>query len=192
MNAVLTPSPMTAQQYMEWETLQPERHEFIAGEIFAMTGARIDHNLINGNAYLQFRQALRGLPCGVFFTDIKVRVEAADAYFYPDLFVTCDAADLAQGDALSVQRPWLIAEVLSDSTAAYNRGKKFEHYRALPSLTHYLLIEVERQHVDLFRQNADGLWVLHPLGPADALVIQAPHAITIPVASLYEGVAPPA
>jgi Uma2 family endonuclease len=192
MSAVLTPPPMTAQQYLEWETLQPEKHEFIAGDIFAMTGVRLNHNRVNGNAYALFLQALRGLLCGVFFTNVKARVEAADAYFYPDLVVTCDPADLADGKALSVQSPWLIAEVLSDSTAAYDRGRKFEHYRALESLTHYLLIDADRPHIDLFRKNAEGLWVLHPLGAADALVIEAPHAMSIPVASLYEGVAPPA
>jgi Uma2 family endonuclease len=192
MNAVLTPQPMTAQQYLEWETLQPEKHEFIAGEIFAMTGVRLNHNRVNGNAYALFLQALRGLPCGVFIAEVKVRVEAADAYFYPDLVVTCDPADLADGNALAVRHPWLIAEVLSDSTASYDRGRKFEHYRALPSLTHYLLIDADRPHIDLFRKSADGLWVLHPLGAADSLVIDAPHALTIPVVALYEGVAPAA
>jgi Uma2 family endonuclease len=192
MNAVLTPQPMTAQQYLEWESLQPEKHEFIAGEIFAMTGVRLNHNRVNLNACALILQALRGQPCGVFMAEVKVRVEAADAYFYPDLVVTCDPADLADGNSQSVQHPWLIAEVLSESTAAYDRGKKFEHYRALASLTHYLLIDADRPHIDLFRKNAEGLWVLHPLGAADSLVIDAPHAVTIPVASLYEGVATPA
>lgn len=188
MNAVLTPTRMTAEEYLAWESAQPEKHEFIAGEVFAMTGARLNHNLIAGNAFLFLKQALRGLPCGVFMSDVKVQVAAASAYFYPDVVVTCEPSDLADGNALTVHQPWLIVEVLSDSTAAYDRGKKFEHYRQIASLTHYLLVDSTRVHAELFRKNAEGLWVLHPLGAADTLRIEQPHLFDWLVGSLFEGV----
>jgi Uma2 family endonuclease len=188
MDAVLTPTRMTAEEYLVWESAQPEKHEFIAGEVFARTGARLNHNLIAGNAFLFLKQALRGLPCGVFMSDVKVQVRAASAYFYPDVVVTCEPSDLADGTALTVHQPWLIVEVLSDSTAAYDRGKKFEHYRQIASLTHYLLVDSTRVHAELFRKNAEGLWVLHPLGAADTLRIEQPHLFDWLVGSLFEGV----
>lgn len=188
MNAVPSPTRMTAEEYLVWESAQPEKHEFIAGEVFAMTGARLNHNLIAGNAFLFLKQALRGLPCGVFMSDVKVQVRAASAYFYPDVVVTCEPSDLADGTALTVHQPWLIVEVLSDSTAAYDRGKKFEHYRQIASLTHYLLVDSTRAHAEMFRKNAEGLWVLHPLIAADTLRIEQPHLFDWLVGSLFEGV----
>jgi Uma2 family endonuclease len=91
---------------------------------------------------------------------VKLRVEAADCYFYPDVMVTCSAADLA--DRLIKREPVLVVEVLSPSTAAFDRGNKFADYRALPGLVEYLLIDVDRQRCELYRKGADGLWVLHP------------------------------
>jgi Uma2 family endonuclease len=87
-----------------------------------------------------------------------------------------------------VQHPWLVVEVLSESTAAFDRGRKFEHYRLVESLTHYLLVDATRPQADLFCRNAQGLWVLHPLGPGDSIHIHEPHAIDWPVAALFEGV----
>jgi Uma2 family endonuclease len=188
MSAVLTPGRMTAEEYLVWESDQQEKHEFVAGEIFAMTGVRLNHNRIATNALASLRQALRGVPCEAFISDIKLHVATADAYFYPDVVVTCDPRDLNDGTALAIQHPWLIVEVLSESTAAYDRGRKFEFYRQIQALTHYLLVDTTRPHADLFRKNAEGLWVLHPLSTADTLRIDRPHVFDWPVAALFEGV----
>jgi Uma2 family endonuclease len=120
MRAVLAPGRMTAEEYLHWERLQTGKHEFLAGEVFAMTGVRLNHNRIFGNALISLSAALRGQPCGVFIADVMLRVQAADAYFYPvypDIVVTCDPRDLVDGSALAVQHPWLVVEVLSDPTA---------------------------------------------------------------------------
>lgn len=191
MNAVLQPGPtqhFTAADYLAWDATQPVRHEFVGGEVFAMTGARLAHNQITGNLYTMLRAATRGGPCQAFVSDMRVHVQAADAYFYPDVVLTCHPQDLADPRALALSRPWLVAEVLSDSTAAYDRGAKFALYRQLPSLTHVLFAESERASVDLFRRGADGLWVLHPLGAQDTLRLDGPAAIECPVAAVYEGV----
>jgi Uma2 family endonuclease len=188
MTAVLAPGRMTASEYLDWEGFQTGKHEFMAGEVFAMTEVRLNHNRISGNAAMALREALRGQRCGVFMADVKLRVQAADAYFYPDIVVTCDPRDLADGNALAVQHPWLVVEVLSDSTALYDRGKKFEVYRQLPSLTHYLLVEQSRPYAELFRKNADGDWVLRALPPGAVMNVAAPHVFDWPVDSLYESV----
>jgi Uma2 family endonuclease len=89
---------------------------------------------------------------------------------------------------LFISHPWLIAEVLSDSTAAYDRGKKFEAYRQIDTLTHYLLVDTHRPHVDQFIKNAEGFWVLHPLGEIDEITFSASHTFSLPVNALFEGV----
>ena len=188
MSAVLTPTRMTPDEYLAWESTQQERHEYIGGEIFAMTGVRLNHNRIVVNALVHLRQGLRGMPCEVFGSDVKLLVSSAGAYVYPDVIVTCDSRDRGDLSSLSVSHPWLIVEVLSDSTAAFDRGGKFELYRQVESLTHYLLVEQTRPHAELFRKNAQGERVLQPLAADETLHIERPHALDWPVASLFDGV----
>ena len=188
MSAVLTPQRMTPDEYLAWEDKQQERHEYLDGEIFAMTGARVAHNMIVGNAYMFLRQALRGGPCQVFGSDLKLRIDAANAFVYPDVMVTCDPRDAVSGADVAIRYPWLIVEVLSESTAAYDRGAKFERYRRIESLTHYLLVEQTRPYAELFRKNAQGEWVLQPLAADETLHIERPHAFDWPMASLFDGV----
>ena len=135
MNAVLTPTGMTPQEYLDWESTQQEKHEYVGGQIYAMTGARLNHNRIALNAVTSLRQALRGRPCEAFMSDVKLQIDAAQAFYYPDVFVTCSAADAA--DPLIKREPVLVVEVLSPSTAAYDRGEKFDAYRLLPTLQEY-------------------------------------------------------
>ena len=167
MGYALETRPMTAQEFLAWDETQTIKHEFIRGEVFAMTGG-VDRNYtVALNLAIALRQHLRGTPCRVYGSDVKLRVEAADCFFYPDLMVTCSAADLAS--RLIKREPVLVVEVLSPSTAAFDRGEKFADYRQLPSLSEYLMVDVERRHCDLHRKGADGLWVLHPSGPGDAV-----------------------
>ena len=159
--------------FMRWEAEQSERHEYINGEIFAMTGARDGHNTIAGNLFATLRSALRGSPCRAFIADMKLRIDAADAAFYPDVMVTCDTRDKTPDADLAKRHPTLIVEVLSESTAAYDRGLKFEYYRNIDSLKEYLLVEQDRRHADLFRKGKDGFWVLYASGPLDDVVLES-------------------
>jgi len=158
---------MSADEFLAWEATQTERHEFVQGEVFAMTGGRDRNNTVTLNLALALRQHLAGSGCRVYAGDLKLQVAAADAFFYPDLMVTCSAADLA--DRLVKREPVLVVEVLSPSTEAFDRGDKFAHYRRLPSLREYLLVDVDRLRCDLYRKGADGLWVLHPAEAAEPL-----------------------
>ena len=187
MSAVLTDPPLTFEAYMAWEAEQAERHEFLGGEVFAMTGARATHNTIALNIALALRDALRGTPCRVFIADMKLQVAPADASFYPDVFVSCDPRDRTPDAELVQRHPKLVVEVLSDSTAAFDRGRKFEAYRSLDTLEAYLLVEQHRPHADLFLRNAEGLWVLNPIGEGDTVSI-APIAVALTMAAIYEGV----
>jgi len=182
------PAPrFSIDDYMAWEAEQAERHEYLNGEVFAMTGARDAHNTIALNIASQLREKLRGSPCRAFIADMKLRVEAADAVFYPDVLVTCDARDKGPDADTAKRHPCLIVEVLSESTAAYDRGLKFEHYRGIDTLKEYLLVEQDRRHVDLFRRGEDGRWVLESVGGKDRTELLDP-SVTLSLNEIYEDV----
>jgi Uma2 family endonuclease len=183
-----------AEAYLAWEARQQERHEYVDGAVYAMVGARKAHEMIAGNAYVWLRQVLRGGPCRVFASGLKLRVGQGDDFLYPDVMVTCDPRDTSPGEDRYLAHPWLIVEVLSESTAAFDRGRKFELYREIDTLTHYLLVEQDRPHADLFFKNEQSQWVLQPLSAADGIVIER-LGQPWPVSTLYEDVAftpPPA
>ncbi len=188
MSAVMHRSTFAdPQAYLAWEEKQTERHECVGGEVYAMTGARARHNLITINAMVFLRQALKGGPCRVHGLDMKLHVNAAGDFLYPDVMVSCDARDRQPGEDRYISHPWLVVEVLSESTAAYDRGRKFELYRGLDSLTHYLLVEQDRPYAELFFRNPQGQWVLQPL-PAGSLIDAAPLGRPWPVDTLFDEV----
>ena len=156
-----------ATAYLAWEAAQPERNEFMAGEVFAMVGVRQAHNVATLNLASHLRSELKGSPCRVFIESVKTRIEAADCFFYPDVVVTCDARDRATPEYLS--HPLLVVEVLSDSTAAFDRGNKFAAYRKLESLQEYLLVDLDSRRLELFRRNPENHWVLYDFGAGDTL-----------------------
>ena len=172
----------TASDYLAWEPAQRDRHEYLDGEVFAMAGAEDRHVTVSMNLAFALRQHLSGSPCRTYMSEMHVHVAAANSYFYPDVMVTCSAADRAS--ALVKTAPKLIAEVLSPSTAAFDRGLKFSHYRSLPSLEEYLQIDLDTRCTDVYRKGADGLWVLHPFGRDDAVTL-ASAALTLPAAQLF-------
>lgn len=174
------------QAYLDWEAQQAEKHEYLDGEVFAMAGASDAHVTVAGNLFMALRTHLRGGPCSVFISDMKLHVQADNAFFYPDVFVTCAESDRAQ--SLAKSAPTLVAEVLSPATSAYDRGAKFAAYRKLPSLREYVLIDPERLSVDLFRRDdAQDRWVLHPFEAQDTVEF-ASVGLTLPMASVYEDV----
>ena len=175
-----------AQAYLAWEAEQSTKHEYHDGEVFAMAGASDAHVTVAGNVYMALRNHLRGSPCSVFISDMKLRVEEDNAFFYPDVFVTC--ADSDRGQSHSKNAPVLVVEVLSPATSAYDRGAKFAAYRKLPTLREYALIDPERLSLDLFRRDGDSKrWVLHPI-EAGGHVEWASVGLQVPLEALYEDV----
>ena len=172
----------TATDYLVWESGQLERHEFLDGEVFAMVGAEDRHVTVSMNLAFALRQHLSGSPCRTYMSDMRLQVAAANSYFYPDVLVTCSALDLAS--PMVKTEPKLIAEVLSPSTAAYDRGLKFSHYRSLASLEEYVLIDLDTRSTDCFRKGDDGLWVLHPFARGE-VVLLASVALELSAAQLF-------
>lgn len=180
-------SGWTIEQFLAWESEQPERHEFVGGEVFAMTGARDGHNTIALNIASRLRDYLRGTPCRAYIADMKLRVAQEDAVFYPDVLVTCHPRDIGPDGALDKQHPKLIVEVLSDSTAAYDRGDKFRAYRTLDALEEYVLIDQTQPYAEVFRKDASGHWVLFPSEGDTPLALES-IGLTLTMNEVYEDV----
>lgn len=174
--------PFTAADFLAWDATQAARHEFLSGEVYAMAGAGEAHVTVMLNVAMALRQHLAGTSCRTFAADMKLRVDAADAYFYPDVFVTCSASDAA--DAMVKREPVLVVEVLSPGTAGFDRGAKFAAYRSLPTLRELMLVDPDTRHTDVYRFGQDGLWVLHPAGPLDAVRLES-VGLTLEAAALW-------
>ena len=174
----------TLEDYLRWENEQPEKHEFHRGEIFAMVGGRRVHGCVVANLARALGNALHGSPCRVFSEGMKVQ-PADDTILYPDIFVTCDAADLST--EMIFRAPKLVIEVLSPSTQAYDRSQKFALYRHLDSLKEYALIDPDTRRIEVFRIGADGLWVLHDMSERPALAL-ASVGCEVAMADIFDGV----
>lgn len=164
-------APLARQAYLDWEAEQPDKHEYIAGEVFAMVGVRREHALVALTLASHLRAHLKGSRCHTYVADMKLFVAAADAYFYPDVMVTCDERD--RRAELAIEHPRLIVEVLSDSTAAYDRGDKFAAYRKLADLQEYLIVDIDRRRLELYRREADHWLLFESEGEGAALQLQS-------------------
>lgn len=174
-----------ATDFLAWEESQVEKHEFVAGEVFAMTGARREHVVVSLNIASALKQRLRGSSCQAYIADLKLRVEAADAFFYPDVMVSCHQEDNKAKQFIS--QPTLIVEVLSDSTADYDRGGKFVAYRKLESLQEYLIVDIDARRVECFRRTPDNDWLLHDyLGEVDCQLHSL--SLSLPLAEIFEDI----
>ena len=183
MSAVLKPK-RTLQEYLDWENAQPVKHEFHRGEVFAMTGGRRTHGRVMLNLARHIDVHLDGSGCQVFADSMKVQV-ADDTVLYPDLFVTCDRADLTTDQIF--RAPKLVIEVLSPSTQAYDRSKKFALYRQLTSLQEYILVDPETRRIESFIRSTQGEWVLHDMSDDTAMVASS-IGCTVAMSDVFAGV----
>ena len=175
--------PFSTQEYLAWEAEQIDKHEYVAGDVFGMVGARQEHVIVAGNVFTQLREHLRGTPCRPLISDMKLNVQAMDAFYYPDVMVTCHEADKVAD--LYIEHPKLIIEILSDSTSAYDRGAKFAAYRKIDSLEEYVLVDIERKGVERFRRQADGQWLLRDFAGEESCVFESVE-LTMPMARVFE------
>ncbi len=176
---------MTAEEYLEWEAKQELRHEYIDGEIIAMTGGTLPHNSITLNFYTALRPHLRQRGCAGYVSDAKVQARKNSRYFYPDVVVTCDADDLKAKDF--IQNPKVIVEVLSPGTANYDRTKKLKYYRQIPSLQEYVLVDSEEITVEVYRRGEGKMWLYYVYETGEAIAL-ASIGFECAIDLLYEGV----
>lgn len=152
-------SNLTPDSYLEFERRSQIRHEYIDGELFAMTGASLQHNQVVVNFSREISVQLKEKQSFIYTNDMRVRVPAMSRYFYPDAVCLCGTPLFEDREQDTLTNPNLIAEVLSKSTQAYDRGEKFEDYRRIPAMNEYVLIAQDRPHVEQFLRQSNGRWL---------------------------------
>lgn len=181
-------SRVTIEQYLALERQAETKSEYLNGEMFAMTGASWNHNLIVANTVASLHNSLRGKSCHVCANDMRVRVQATGLFTYPDVVVVCGEPELDATGLDTLLNPKLIVEVLSESAEGYDRGMKFVHYRTLPSLSEYVLIAQDKTHVERFARQEDGQWLFSETSdPASAIELPSVGCRLV-LAEIYEAV----
>lgn len=175
----------TEAEYLAIERDVETKHEFFRGEIFAMSGASRQHNQITFNLALCLGQQLVDRDCTAFITDMRVNVEQATLYTYPDAVITCNEPRFLDKEVDTLLNPQVVIEVLSDSTEKYDRGKKFELYRQLTTLREYILISQDHAHIDRFALNEQGQWVLNDATGLEASIELTAINCRLPLADVY-------
>lgn len=156
---ILKAKYISPEEYIEMEISSETKHEYFDGGVFAMAGGTASHNDIAMNLGGEIRAQLRGTPCRPFNSDMRVKIETNGMRTYPDISIACEPR-FENEKELDLMNPRVIFEVLSPGTAAYNRGEKFRHYRQIPSLCEYILVETERAHIEHYIRQERGGWLL--------------------------------
>jgi len=178
---------LSVEDYLAGEEQSELRHEYIDGQVYAMTGASVRHNLIASNLLVALRSQSRRSTCQVFMSDVKLRLAIAgkDIFYYPDLMVCCDPADRA---AYYRSKPCLIVEILSDSTARVDRQEKLFAYIQIESLQAYLILSQEALYATLHRREDDWRGEIFT-DPRSMLTLPCAGGLELPLAAAYEGIA---
>jgi Uma2 family endonuclease len=162
---------ISSDEYLRGEDIASTKHEYLDGRVYAMAGASERHNRIALNIAFQLRGATRGKPCGVFMSDMKVRERGSNIFYYPDVMLVCDPDD---DHPQYKERPCLIVEVLSPSTATIDRREKWRTYRDMPSLRYYLIVDADQVAVEVYSRSPQGAWQVAPLEGGEVLTIDCP------------------
>ena len=158
-------------EYLEGERLSDIRHEYLAGQVYAMAGTSKVHNLIAGNLYSII---ITGKLCQAFMSDMKVRLADQNTYYYPDMVVTCSDMDIGpESPQYYLEDPLLIVEVLSPSTETIDRREKMLGYRSLPGLNEYVLIDSEKQWIEVYGRQNGANWTVDLFTPISPLILKS-------------------
>jgi Uma2 family endonuclease len=179
---------LTEEEYLKLEESSEERHEFFNGEIFAMSGGTLTHPTLLSNLQAELVNKLAGGPCIAFGEGLKIHVNATGLNTYPDASVVCGKPILAPNRKDTLLNPMLVVEVLSPSSESYDRGKKFQHYRQIESLTDDILISQDSVRVEHFVRQADNFWQLRDYADLQGARTIESIGIEIPLANIYRQV----
>jgi len=180
------PRKWTLEEYLAYEDERGVRHEFIDGEIYAMSGGTNKHSLIGMNAIIAIGRRLDDKVCSVRGSDMLVKVSDIK-YVYPDFSIVCGKPEFADDKETMLINPTLVAEVLSDSTSSYDQGQKANFYRSLPSVQAYLLIEQSRVHVQLYTRQPDS-WIFQEFTSLEDVISLEAIGCELPLSEIYRGI----
>ena len=175
---------LTPEEYFIWEEKQLEKHEYIDGELYAMSGGSVNHGRIAIKFITMFDTHLENSSCIIGNSDIKINILKTNNYTYPDVSVTCDDRDKNTPNYFTY--PCLIIEVLSASTEAYDRGAKFRIYRNNPVLKDYLLVSSTSIEMDLYHQKNNGEWVIINYKEGDTIALKSIN-FSFAIEQVYRG-----
>jgi Uma2 family endonuclease len=179
---------LTPEEYLAIERHAEVRSEYLDGEMFAMTGGSFPHNLIVANVVGELRQQLKKRPCQVLPSDLRVHIPATGLYTYPDVVVVCGDARFEDQFVDTLLNPILLVEVLSPTTEAFDRGKKFEHYRSIPSLAEYLLIAQDEPRVEQYLRQDGNRWLLTVISGLEGTLALPSIECALALAEVYDKV----
>lgn len=178
---------ISQKEYLDFERNALDKHEYYEGEIFAMSGASYKHNLIESNLRLALGTFLKGKKCREFGSNLRIHIPSNSLYTYPDILVLCNKPDFVDDEFDTITNPTVIIEILSPSTANYDRGSKFDLYREIETLNNYVLIDSKAVHVIVYSKNDDNTWTLaETKNSIDNIRINSID-FSMPVAEIYEG-----
>jgi Uma2 family endonuclease len=175
---------LSCADYLRLEAATPERHEFLGGEVYAMAGGTPEHGALAAAWIAELGLALRGRPCRVFTSDVRVRIRETGLTRYPDVSVVCGRLETDPEDSDAIVNPVLLVEALSDSSEAYDRGAKASHYRRIPSLREYALASQSEPLVEVYRRNSEGRFELYEFHAGDSVAL-ASIGISLALDALY-------
>jgi Uma2 family endonuclease len=179
---------LSEAEYLKLERAAEFKSEFFDGDLFAMASGTPQHSLIATNLAREVGNRLKGGHSVPYNADLRIKIEATGLYTYPDLSVICGSLKFAEGTDDTVMNPTVLVEVLSDSTEAYDRGKKFEHYRQIPTLQEYLLVSQKEPRIEQFTHQPDGRWLLNEAAGLDAGLELPSLRITLSLAEVFSKV----
>lgn len=185
--SALPKTTVTPEEYLAAERAAETKSEYVDGEVYAMTGASEPHNTISINLVLTLGPQVRSRGCNIYTSDMRVRV-GRRAYLYPDVVVVCGEAQFKDDQVDTLLNPTLILEILSPSTAAFDKGEKFDMYRTLNSLQEYLLVAQERCHIIHYVRQGDTTWLLSETRDMNARLDLPSVGCTLSVAEVYDRV----
>ena len=178
----------TPEEYLILERQAEYKSEYLNGEIFAMTGASRRHNLVAGNVFASLHNQLRKRPCEIYPSDMRVKVSPTGLYTYPDVVVVCAEPLFDDKQKDTLLNPTVLIEVLSKSTASYDRGEKFAHYRKLDSLTEYLVVAQDKYHVEHYTRQSGNQWLLSETDDIQKTIHLSSIECDLALADIYDKV----
>lgn len=179
---------ISPEAYLELERKSSIKHEYIDGRMVEMAGSSEVHNTIVGNLIISLGSQLRGRSGKIYPSDMRVRIPATGRYTYPDVVAVVEFPELEEDELDVLVNPAVIVEVLSDSTAHYDRGEKFQHYRTIETLQEYIMISQDRYSVEHYVRQSDGSWVFSETINFDDTIHLPTIACALPLSEVYDGV----
>ncbi len=180
---------MSPLEFLEWERKQEFKHEYVNGEVLAMSGASFNHNRIATNIIIKAGSFLENKSCDIFGSDLRISVKWKDSYFYPDVTILCDEPEF-DGEKIkdTLKNPTVIFEILSASTEDYDVGRKQMYYMQIQSLKQYIIIDSRNVNIKVITRKEQGKWMFEEFNSIDDMLFIEPINFRLSVPELYNGV----